>query len=182
MNWAEAFARVPPLLASHVVLAAAAMLLGLVIALPLGVLAARHKRFGRVALGVASVIQTIPSLALLALFYPLLLAIKASALGFLPSLLALSLYALLPIMRNVVIGLQAIDAGVVEAADGIGMTPVQKLRLVEAPLALATVMGGVRTAAVWTIGGGRRCRRQSGSRAWATSSFRDCRRRTGCWS
>ena len=152
MNWAEAFARVPPLLASHVVLAAAAMLLGLVIALPLGVFAARHTRFGRVALGVASVIQTIPSLALLALFYPLLLAMKASALGFLPSLLALSLYALLPIMRNVVIGLQAIDAGVIEAADGIGMTPVQKLRLVEAPLALATVMGGVRTAAVWTIG------------------------------
>ena len=152
MSWTDAFARVPPLLASHIVLAAAAMLLGLVFALPLGVFAARHRRFGRIALGVASVIQTIPSLALLALFYPLLLAIKASALGFLPSLLALSLYALLPIMRNVVIGLQAIDAGVIEAADGIGMTPAQKLRLVEAPLALPTVMGGVRTAAVWTIG------------------------------
>ena len=152
MSWAEAFARVPPLLASHIVLAASAMLLGLVIALPLGVFAARHKRFGRVALGVASVVQTIPSLALLALFYPLLLALSLRALGFLPSLLALSLYALLPIMRNVVIGLQAIDPGVIEAADGIGMTHGQKLLRVEAPLALATVMGGVRTAAVWTIG------------------------------
>jgi osmoprotectant transport system permease protein len=152
MSWADAFARVPPLLASHVVLAASAMLLGAVIALPLGVFAARHPRFGRVALGLASIIQTIPSLALLALFYPLLLALSFQALGFLPSLLALALYALLPILRNTVIGLNGIDPAVIEAADGIGMTRWQKLRIVEAPLALTAVMGGVRTAAVWTIG------------------------------
>ena len=152
MSWADAFARVPPLLASHILLAASAMLLGAVIALPLGVFAARHPRFGRIALAFASVIQTIPSLALLALFYPLLLALSAQALGFLPSLLALALYALLPILRNTVIGLNGIDPAVIEAADGIGMTRWQKLRIVEAPLALTTVMGGVRTAAVWTIG------------------------------
>ena len=152
MNWADAFARVPPLLASHIVLAAAAMLLGAVIALPLGVFAARHPRFGRTALGFASVIQTIPSLALLALFYPLLLALGTQALGFLPSLLALALYALLPILRNTVIGLNGIDPAVIEAADGIGMTRWQKLHLVEAPLAVTPMMGGVRTAAVWTIG------------------------------
>jgi osmoprotectant transport system permease protein len=152
MTWADAFARVPPLLASHIVLAAAAMLLGAVIALPLGVFAARHPRFGRTALGFASVIQTIPSLALLALFYPLLLALGTQALGFLPSLLALALYALLPILRNTVIGLNGIDPTVIEAADGIGMTRWQKLHIVEAPLALTAIMGGVRTAAVWTIG------------------------------
>ena len=152
MSWADAFDRVPPLLASHVVLAAAAMLLGALIALPLGVFAARHPRFGRVALGLASIVQTIPSLALLALFYPLLLALSAQALGFLPSLLALALYALLPILRNTVIGLNGIDPAVIEAADGIGMTRWQKLHIVEAPLALPAVMGGVRTAAVWTIG------------------------------
>ena len=100
----------------------------------------------------ASIIQTIPSLALLALFYPLLLALSFQALGFLPSLLALSLYSLLPILRNTVIGLNGIDPAVIEAADGIGMTRWQKLRIVEAPLAVTTMMGGVRTAAVWTIG------------------------------
>jgi osmoprotectant transport system permease protein len=152
VTWADAFERVPPLLASHIVLAAAAMLLGAVIALPLGVFAARHPRFGRVALGFASVIQTIPSLALLALFYPLLLALSFQALGFLPSLLALALYALLPILRNTVIGLNGIDPAVIEAAEGIGMTRWQKLHIVEAPLALTAMMGGVRTAAVWTIG------------------------------
>jgi osmoprotectant transport system permease protein len=152
MTWADAFERVPPLLASHIVLAASAMLLGAVIALPLGVFAARHPKFGRVALGFASIIQTIPSLALLALFYPLLLALSVQALGFLPSLLALALYALLPILRNTVIGLNGIDPAVIEAADGIGMTRWQKLHIVEGPLALTAIMGGVRTAAVWTIG------------------------------
>ncbi len=152
MTWADAFDRVPPLLASHIVLATAAMLLGAVIALPMGVFAARHPRFGWVALGFASVLQTIPSLALLALFYPLLLALGFQALGFLPSLLALALYALLPILRNTVIGLNGIDPAIIEAADGIGMTRMQKLRIVEAPLALTAIMGGVRTAAVWTIG------------------------------
>jgi osmoprotectant transport system permease protein len=156
MSWSAALDRLPPLLASHIMLAAAALLLGLIIALPVGVYAARHPRFGRVALGVASLVQTIPSLALLALFYPLLLAISGvipvPALGFLPSLLALALYALLPILRNTVIALNGIDPEVIEAADGIGMTPSQKLRIVEAPLALPVIMGGIRTAAVWTIG------------------------------
>lgn len=152
MTWADAFDRVPVLLASHIILAAAAMALGAVIALPVGVFAARHPKFGRVALGFASIIQTIPSLALLALFYPLLLALSFQALGFLPSLLALALYALLPILRNTVIGLNGIDPAVIEAADGIGMTRWQKLHIVEAPLALPAIMGGVRTAAVWTIG------------------------------
>lgn len=152
MNWAEAFARVPPLLGDHIMLASAAMLLGAIVALPAGVFAARHPRFGGLALGFASVVQTVPSLALLALFYPLLLALSLPALGFLPSLLALSLYALLPILRNAVIGLRAIDPAVIEAADGIGMTRRQKLWLVEAPLSVPAVMGGLRTAAVWTIG------------------------------
>jgi osmoprotectant transport system permease protein len=74
------------------------------------------------------------------------------ALGFLPSLMALTLYAVLPILRNTVVGLRGIDPAVLEAADAVGMTPVQKLRLVEAPLALPVVVAGIRTAAVWTIG------------------------------
>jgi len=149
--------RLLPLVAAHVLLASAALALGLLIALPLGVLAARHRRFGQVAMGAASLVQTIPSLALLALFFPLLLGLRTlglplSPLGFLPALLALTLYAVLPIMRNTLVGLQGIDRDVIEAADGLGMTPAQRLRLVEVPLALPTAMAGIRTASVWTIG------------------------------
>jgi osmoprotectant transport system permease protein len=99
-----------------------------------------------------------PSLALLALFYPLLLSLSAlvgggiPALGFLPSLIALTLYALLPIIRNAVAGLQGIDPAVIQAADAVGMTPTQKLRLVEAPLVAPVLIAGIRTTAVWTIG------------------------------
>jgi osmoprotectant transport system permease protein len=153
-----AFARVPELLAQHLLLAFSALLLGLVVSLPLTVLSSRNRSVARVALGFAGLVQTIPSLALLALFYPVLLWLSAllgggiPALGFLPSLLALSLYALLPILRNGVTGLASVDPAVIEAADGMGMTRNQKLWLVEAPLVAPVLMAGIRTAAVWTIG------------------------------
>lgn len=154
----EVLARVPALAAQHLLLALAALALGVAIALPLGLWSARSPRVARVVLGAASLVQTIPSLALLALFYPLLLWISSlaggavPALGFLPALMALTLYALLPVIRNLVTGLAGLDPAVLEAADGIGMTPAQKLRWVEAPLVLPIVMAGIRTAAVWTIG------------------------------
>ncbi len=156
--FSEALGRVPDLLAQHLLLAASALLLGLVVSLPLAIWSARRPGVARVALGFASVIQTIPSLALLALFYPLLLFLSGlvgggvPALGFLPSLLALTLYALLPILRGGVTGLTGLDPAVIEAADGVGMTAWQKLRLVEAPLVAPVLMAGIRTAAVWTIG------------------------------
>jgi osmoprotectant transport system permease protein len=154
----EATGRVPPLLAQHVLLAGAALVLGMAISLPLAVWSARRPGVARVALGAASLVQTVPGLALLALFYPLLLWLSGlvgggiPALGFLPALLALTLYAVLPILRNGVAGLDGIDPAVREAADAVGMTATQKLRLVEAPLALPVVVAGIRTAAVWTIG------------------------------
>jgi osmoprotectant transport system permease protein len=157
-RFAAALAQLPSLVAAHLLLSAAALALALVVGVPLAVLAARKPRLGQVALGFAGLIQTIPGLALLALFYPLLLALSAlvgggvPALGFLPSLLALALYALLPILRNGVTGLTGIDPAVIEAANGIGMTRGQRLRLIEAPLAAPVVMAGIRTAAVWTIG------------------------------
>ncbi|TVV71282.1 ABC transporter permease/substrate-binding protein [Sphingomonas solaris] len=153
-----ALGQLPGLLASHVLLSAAALGLALVLGLPLALAAARRPVLAQVALGFASLVQTIPGLALLALFYPLLLGLSAlvgggiPALGFLPSLLALTLYALLPILRTAITGLRGLDPAVIEAADGIGMTPGQKLRLVEAPLAAPVAMAGIRTAAVWTIG------------------------------
>ena len=145
-------------LAAHVLLAAAALGLGIIIALPLAVWANRSPAVSRVALGFSSLVQTIPALALLALFFPVLLSLRAvfgdglPTLGFLPALLALTLYALLPILRNTVTAQEQMDAGVLEAADGVGMTRWQKLQLVEAPLAAPYIMAGIRTAAVWTIG------------------------------
>ncbi|TPG10819.1 ABC transporter permease/substrate-binding protein [Sphingomonas oligophenolica] len=154
----DALTRVPPLLAQHVLLAGAALLIGIAISLPLAVWSSRNEGVSRLALGFASLVQTIPSLALLALFYPLLLWLSGvvgggiPALGFLPSLIALTLYALLPILRNGVAGLEGIDPAVRQAADAVGMTPAQKLRLVEAPLVAPVLIAGIRTAAVWTIG------------------------------
>ena len=145
-------------LAAHVVLSAAAIALGIAVALPLAVWASRSETVSRFALGFASLVQTIPALALLALFFPILLSLRAvfgeglPTLGFLPALLALSLYALLPILRNAVTAQANLDPGVLQAADGVGMTRWQRLRLVEAPLAAPFVMAGIRTAAVWTIG------------------------------
>lgn len=145
-------------LAWHVILSASAIALGLAVALPLAVWAGRSPTVAKVALGFASLVQTIPALALLALFFPILLSLRAvlgeglPTLGFLPALLALALYALLPILRNAVTAQAHLDPGVTEAADAMGMTRWQKLRLVEAPLAAPYLMAGIRTAAVWTIG------------------------------
>jgi osmoprotectant transport system permease protein len=156
--WQQAFARVPELLAAHVQISVSALVLAMIICLPLAIWAARSPKIAAVALTAASLIQTIPGLALLALFYPLLLGLSAlvgggiSAFGFLPALLALTLYALLPILRNAVTGLSGVDPAAKEAADGLGMTSGQKLYYVEAPLAAPTIMAGIRTAAVWTIG------------------------------
>ncbi len=145
-------------LAAHVLLSAAAIALGIAVALPLAIWASRAPPVARAALGFASLVQTIPALALLALFFPILLSLRAvfgeglPTLGFLPALLALSLYALLPILRNAVTAQANLDPGVIEAADGVGMTFWQRLRLVEVPLSAPYIMAGIRTAAVWTIG------------------------------
>ncbi len=159
---AAAWRVLPEYLAEHVVLSAAALALGLLISVPLTILALRRPRVRWLVLAVASVVQTIPSLALLALFYPLLLALSAlaartfgegfSALGFLPSLLALTLYSMLPIIRNGVAGILNLDPAVIEAARAVGFTDRQRLLRIELPLAAPMLMAGVRTAAVWVIG------------------------------
>ena len=159
---AQALALLPDYLAWHVLLSASALALGIAVSLPLAVAASRSPRLRWPLLAFAGFIQTIPSLALLALFYPVLLGLSAasqallgkgfSALGFLPSLLALTLYSMLPILRTATTGILGVDPAVREAADGVGMTARQKLLQVELPLAMPVIMAGVRTAAVWTIG------------------------------
>jgi len=152
----------PDYLSQHVLLSAAALILGTAVSLPLTVAASRSAGVRWPVLGLASVIQTVPSLALLALFYPLLLGLSSvcrhffgfgfPALGFLPSLLALTLYSILPILRNGVTAITGLDPAILQAARGVGMTRSQRLWRVELPLAAPMIMAGVRTAAVWVIG------------------------------
>jgi osmoprotectant transport system permease protein len=155
---AEALADLPGLMRAHLGVSLAAIGIGVAVGLPLAWWAWERRRVRGPLLGAVGLIQTIPALALLALFYPMLLLIgQASglaipALGFLPALIALSLYALLPIVRNGVAALAGINPGVREAAEGIGMTRRQRLVLVELPLGAPVILAGIRTAAVWTIG------------------------------
>ena len=155
---AEALDALPALALSHLLLSGSAVAIGVILGLPLAIWSARSRRVRGPVLGLAGLIQTVPALALLALFYPALLILgRASglaipALGFLPALIALSLYALLPILRNGVAALQGIDAAVLEAADGVGMTRRQRLTMIELPLGAPVILAGIRTAAVWTIG------------------------------
>ena len=161
-RWGEAWSHLPDYLGSHVRVSLAAIALGLVVSLPLAIAARNRPVMRGLLLGLASVVQTVPGLALLALFYPLLLALAAlslswfgfgfSAFGFLPAVLALALYSMLPVLRNTIIGLRGIEPSILEAAEGVGMTPLQSLMSVELPLALPVMMAGIRTAAVWVIG------------------------------
>ena len=96
----------------------------------------------------ASVLQTIPGLALLALMVPIL----GGRIGFAPAYVALTLYGILPVLRNTIVGLQEVDPGVREASRGIGMSMLQRLIRVELPLAAPVIVAGVRTASVWVVG------------------------------
>lgn len=159
---AAAFQLLPGYLSQHVLLSASALAIALLVSLPLAFAVASRPRARTIALSTARIVQTIPGLALIALFYPFLLLLSSMtirffgfpipSLGFLPALLALVTFAILPILQGGVLGLTSIDADVLEAADAVGMTRRQRLRLVEIPLAAPIVMAGVRTAAVWTIG------------------------------
>jgi osmoprotectant transport system permease protein len=155
---ADALTDLPPLLRAHILLSGAAIGIGVVVGIPLAVWAAARRRMRIPLLAFAGLIQTIPALALLALFYPVLLILRQTtgsdvpALGFLPALIALSLYALLPILRNGVAAQQGVDPNVIEAANGVGMTRRQRLFQVELPLGAPVMLAGIRTAAVWTIG------------------------------
>src|ERR1700684_2133018 len=161
-RWGEALAHLPDYLGSHVRVSVAALALGLAVSLPLAIIARNRPVLRGLLLGLASIVQTVPGLALLALFYPLLLAAASlslawfgfsfSAFGFLPAVLALALYSMLPVLRHTLTGLRGVDPSILEAARGVGMTPLQSLTSVELPLALPVMMAGIRTAAVWVIG------------------------------
>jgi len=132
----------------HVVLVAVALALASAVAIPLGIALSRRAAWRGWVLGLANVLQTVPSLALFGLLIP----IPFLGIGKRTAIVALVLYALLPILRNTLTGLLGVDAAVVESAVAMGMTPRQRLRRVELPLAAPTILAGVRVAAVTTVG------------------------------
>lgn len=148
----EQLALLPGYLTAHLQLTLFALVAGIGVSLPLGILISRTPRLERPALAVASIIQTVPSLALLAVMVPVLAALGLRSIGFLPAFIGLTLYSVLPMLRNTVTGLAGLDPAVLEAARGVGMTPRQQLWRVELPLALPVILAGVRTSTVWTVG------------------------------
>jgi osmoprotectant transport system permease protein len=137
------------LAAQHLLLVGIATAIAVAIGVPLGVALTRRPRLARPVLGAASVIQTIPSLALFGFLIPVPFL---GGIGARTAVVALVLYGLLPILRNTHAGIRSVDPAIVEAADGLGMTPRQRLRLVELPLAMPVVLAGVRVAVVVGVG------------------------------
>ncbi|MYN00813.1 ABC transporter permease subunit [Pseudoduganella sp. DS3] len=136
-----------PLTRQHILLVALSVALASLIAIPLGILAAHRPAWREPVMAVAGILQTIPSLALLAILIPLL-----GSIGTLPALCALFVYALLPIVRNTCTGLSGIPAGQKQAAQALGLRRAQSLRYVELPLAAPTILAGIKTAAVMSVG------------------------------
>ena len=160
---AEAFARLPDYLGSHVLVSVTALAIGLGISLPLAIASRRRPVLRAVLLALASVVQTIPGLALLALFYPMLLALAGlserlfgkgfSALGFLPSVLALALYSMLPVLRNTVTGLERHRPGTARRRARAGAdAAANAARSSNCRWRMPVIMAGIRTSAVWVIG------------------------------
>lgn len=175
-NFHERLRELPGYLSSHLMLTVIALSVGVLISVPLAVWLTRRRRMQYPILTAAGVIQTIPSLALLALMVPLLAAMSYacgwimlrlrgqpippaagdiyafSTIGFWPAIIALTLYSILPILRNTVTGIMGVDPAMIEAACGMGMTDRQRLWRVELPLAAPVILAGIRTAAVWVVG------------------------------
>ena len=132
----EQLALLPGYLTAHLQLTLLALLCSAAVSLPLGVAVTRVRWLEQPALAVAGVIQTIPSLALLAIMVPLLAALGLQSIGFLPAFIGLTLYGVLPMLRNTVTGIRGVDPALKDAARAVGMTPAQQLRRVELPLAM----------------------------------------------
>ncbi len=149
MIWRSLLRDIGVLTAEHIFLVGIACLVATVVGVALGIAGTRNPRLRSVSLTVASILQTIPSLALFGFLIPIPII---GGIGMHTAILCLILYALLPVLRNTVVGISEVDAPAREAAVAMGMTGQELLRFVELPLAAPTIMAGIRTAVVTTIG------------------------------
>lgn len=141
-NWSELLFKTW----QHFYISIIAVFLGIIVAVPLGIALTRVPKVAGVVMGIAGVVQTFPSLAILAFFIPLL------GVGKVPAIIALFFYSVLPILRNTYIGVKGIKANLLEAGRGMGMTGWERIRYVEFPLAIPVIMAGVRLSTVYLIG------------------------------
>ncbi|RYL86655.1 ABC transporter permease [Sporolactobacillus sp. THM19-2] len=123
-----------------------AVVMGIIVAVPLGIIMTRMKRGAGIILGVVNVLQTLPSLAVLAFFIPIL------GIGKLPAIVALFLYSVLPILRNTFLGIKGVNRDLLESGRGLGMTGFERVRMLELPLSAPIIMAGIRTSSVYLIG------------------------------
>ena len=142
------FEQLPDLLGGHLTLAVPAIFMGVLISVPLGILCVKSARIRGPVMSLVSLVQTIPSIALLAI----MVALLGGTIGYWPAFIALLIYSILPIIRNTIVGLESVDPAMREAAKAVGMRPVQQLLWVELPLALPVILAGIRTATVWVVG------------------------------
>jgi osmoprotectant transport system permease protein len=134
------------LLRRHILLVLISELAAILIAVPMGILAVRYDKAKGPILSIGNVAQTIPPLAIIALAFPIL------GLGYLPSVVALFIYALLPVLTNTIAGIESVDEGVINAARGMGMTHNERLVRIELPLALPVIFAGIRTSTIINVG------------------------------
>ncbi|BEI63822.1 ABC transporter permease [Lactiplantibacillus plantarum] len=129
----------------HLYISAFSLLLGIIVAVPIGILLTRVKPIANVVMSIASMLQTIPAMALLALMIPFF------GIGAIPAIIALFIYSLLPILRNTYLGLEDVDPALIDAAKGMGMTGWQSIVKVELPMAAPVIMAGIRLSATYVI-------------------------------
>ncbi|MFC7686048.1 ABC transporter permease [Ureibacillus sp. GCM10028918] len=129
----------------HFYISMIALALGVIIAVPIGILLSKSKYISKIVLSITSVLQTVPSLALLAIMIPLF------GVGKVPAVVALCIYSLLPILNNTFIGMRSVNGNTKGAGIAMGMTTIQSIVLVELPLAIPVIMSGIRLSAVYVI-------------------------------
>lgn len=129
----------------QIYISAIALALGIIVAVPLSVILMKFPRTAKVVMAIASMLQTIPALALLAMMLPIF------GIGQLPAIVALFLYSLMPILRNTYVGLTGVNPNTVDSAKGVGMTQIQIITKVDIPLAMPVIMSGIRLSAIYVI-------------------------------
>ncbi len=130
----------------HLYISLIAASLGIIVAVPLGILLTRIPKIANFVMGILSIVQTFPSFAILAFLIPLI------GIGKVPAIIALFIYSVLPIMRNTYIGVSGLDRNLLEAAQAMGMNSIEKVIHVELPLAIPVIMSGIRISTVYLIG------------------------------
>lgn len=141
----ENFSQLITKISEHLLISFLAILLGVIVAVPLGIFVTKNKKLSNIFIGIASVLQTIPSLALLSIMVPII------GIGKVPAIIALFIYSLLPIIRNTMLGINGVNEFLVDAGKGMGMTANEIILKVQLPLSAPLIMSGIRLSAVYVV-------------------------------